>query len=86
MADRIRKNATREAEWQTEASVWNAIRYLDSPTDYREYLPGERHTGFLAESDFVLLDNSSGFNWRAARDLALMALLVSIILLLTLRN
>jgi len=86
MADRIQKNATREAEWQTEASVWNAIRYLDSPTGYREYLPGERHTGSFAESDFVVLDNSSGFDWRVLRDVALFALLVSIILVLALRN
>jgi hypothetical protein len=86
MADRIRKNAAKEAEWQTDASVWRAIRYLDSPTDYREYLPAERHTSFFAQSDFVVLDDSSGFDWRGLRDLALIAFLVSIILLLALRT
>lgn len=86
MPDRIRKNATRKAEWQTNASVWKAIRYLDSPTNYREYLPGERHTGPLAETDFVVLDDSSGFDWIGLRDLALIAVLVSIILLLALHN
>ena len=72
-------------EWQTDASVWRAIRDLDSPADYCEYLPSERHTGSLSKSDFVVLDNSSGFDWRKLRDLALIAILVSIILLLALR-
>jgi hypothetical protein len=86
MADQIRKIRTKEAEWQTDALVWRAIRYLDSPTDYREYLPGERHTGSSAESDFVVLDDSSGFDWSGLRDLTLIAVLVSIILLLALRS
>lgn len=86
MADRIRRLRAKEAEWQTNASVWKAIRYLDSPTNYREYLPGERRTGPLAESDFVVLDDSSGFDWVGLRDLALIAVLVSIILLLALRS
>jgi len=75
MADRIPKNAGREAG-QTEASVWNAICYFDSPTDYREYL-----SDALQESDFVVLDNSSGFDWCGLRDLVSIALLVSIIVM-----
>jgi hypothetical protein len=86
MADGIRKNRTKEAEWQTDASVCNAIRYLDSPTDYREYLQGERHTGSFAENDFIVLDDTSGFDWSGLRDLTLIAVLVSILLLLTLHN
>jgi hypothetical protein len=80
MAERIRKERTQEIERQTDASVWRTIRYLDSTTDYREYLPGKRR------SDFVVLDDSSGFDWLLLRDLTLIALLVSIILLLTLHN
>lgn len=86
MADRIRKLRAKEAEWQTNASVWKAIRYLDSPTNYREYLPDERHTGSFAENDFVVLDDNSSFDWVGLRDLALIAFLVSIILLLALHN
>ena len=86
MADRIRKNRTQEAKWQTDASVWRAIRYLDSPTDYREYLPGRRHTGSFAESDFIVLDDCSGFDWRGMRDLAMIAVLAAIIVLLALHN
>jgi hypothetical protein len=84
MADRIQKNETREVEWQTKASDWNAIRYLDSPTDYREYLRGALFG--LLKNDFVVLDNSSGEVWRKLRDLTLMTFLGSIILLLVLRN
>ncbi len=83
MADRIQKNETREAEWQTKASDWNAIRYLDSPTDYREYLCGALLA--LLKNDPVVLDNSSGQVWRKLRDLTLMTFLGSIILLLVLR-
>jgi hypothetical protein len=86
MADQIRKIRTKEAEWQTDASIWRAIHYLDSPSDYREYLPGERHTISFAQSDFIVLDDSSSFDWRVLRDLGLIALLVSIILLLALRS
>jgi hypothetical protein len=81
MADRIRKTHANAAEEQTEASVLSAIRYLDSPTDYREYLPGA-----LQESGFVVLDDSRGQAWRRLGDLALIAFLVSMILLLALRT
>lgn len=39
MADRTQKEQRRAYGWSEEVRVWNAIRYLDSPTDYREYLP-----------------------------------------------
>ena len=81
MTDRSRKTHLKAAEEQTDASVLHAIRYLDSPTDYRECLPGA-----LQESDFVALDQRTGFDWRGLRDLALIAFLVSMILLLALRN
>jgi hypothetical protein len=84
MADRIQKNETREAEWQTKASDWNAIRYLDSPTDYREYLRGALLA--LLNNDLEVLDNSSGQVWRKLRDLTLVTFLGSIILLLILRH
>jgi len=83
MADRIQSNETREVERQTKSSDWNAIRYLDSPTDYREYLHGALFG--LLRNDFVVLDNSSGQVWRRLRELTLMTLMGSIILLLLLR-
>jgi len=81
MADQIRKHETGATELQTDAAVWNAIRYLDSPTDYREYLRGP-----LQQSDFVLLDNDSGQVWGTLRDVAVITFLVSIIVLLLLRT
>lgn len=39
--------------------VWAEIYYLDSPTDYREYLPEYSYRkSTLEQSDFVLLDDS----------------------------
>jgi len=61
--------------------VLSAIRYLDSPSDYRECLPGA-----LQESDFIVLDDSSGPAWRRLRDFALIAFLVCMILLLVLHT
>jgi hypothetical protein len=81
MAYRIRKTQAKAAEEQADASVLSAIRYLDSPTDYRECIPGA-----LQESDFVVLDERIGFDWRGLRDIALIDFLVSMILLLALRS
>lgn len=81
MTDRSRKTQPKAAEEQTDASVLRAILYLDSPTDYRECIPRG-----LQESELVVLDDGRGFDWRSLRDLALIALLVSMILLLALRN
>ena len=39
MADRTQREQTGAGRWSTDALVWAAIRYLDSPTDYREHLP-----------------------------------------------
>lgn len=86
MIDRSRKTQPKTAEEQTDASVLRTIRYLDSPTDYREHLPRESHFGPSAESDFIVLDNSRGQAWHRLRDMALIAFLVSMILLLALRN
>ena len=81
MAYQIRKTHTKAAQENADASVLSAIRYLDSSTDYREC----RRDG-QQESDFIVLDGSRGFDWRGLRDLTLIALLVSIILLLTMRS
>jgi len=81
MAYQIRKTHTKAAQEYADASVLSAIRYLDSSTDYRECLRDEKQ-----ESDFIVLDNSRGQAWRTLRDLALIAFLVSMILLLTLRT
>ncbi len=42
----------------TDACVWQAIRYLDSPTSYREYLLLIRPPAVMKEGEFVLLDDA----------------------------
>lgn len=81
MAYQIRKTHTKAAQENADASVLSAIRYLDSLTDYRECLRDGQQ-----ESDFIVLDDSRGQAWRTLRDLALIAFLVSMILLLTMRG
>ncbi len=43
----------------TDTCVWDAIRYLDSPTVYREYLPVIQAPAVMKEGKFVLLDDTS---------------------------
>jgi hypothetical protein len=42
--------------------VWSAIYYLDSPTDYREYLPPHRVSPLISRDDLVMLDSSATFS------------------------
>ena len=74
-----------QLEVQTAASVWNAIRYLDSPTDYREHLPGLAGSAAHEESEFVLLDNSEQ-GWAGLLTGILVIILVCVILVLLLRT
>ena len=72
-------------ELQTAASVWNAIRYLDSATDYREHLPYLARSTPVQGSDFVLLD-APKYGWATLRKLTLIIVLLCTILLFLLRT
>jgi len=74
-----------QLDFQTATSVWNAIRYLDSPTDYREHLPYVAHAAPLQESELVFLD-APRYGWTMLRKLILIVILGCIILLLLLRT
>jgi hypothetical protein len=37
--------------------VWAEIQYLDSPTDYREYLPTHHRQSVRIDSQLVMLDS-----------------------------
>ena len=74
-----------QLELQTAASVWNAIRYLDSPTDYREHLPHLARSAPLQESEFVLLDNPEQ-GWAGLRKGIPIIILVCMLLLLLVRT
>ena len=69
MANRIqRKEIGGERIHVRDCYVWTEIYYLDSPSDYREYLPQDRHSrtdGHRLE----MLDTPRQF-WRTTRDLS----------------
>ncbi len=53
----------REHDWG-DWHVWTEIRYLDSPTDYREYLPRSRRASTRQYQDsLVLLDGYERSFW-----------------------
>jgi hypothetical protein len=84
MADRVQQTWMRLIESQTHVSVWNAIRYLDSPTDYREHLTHKSRFAPLQGGEFVLLDAPG---WTTLLKLtAIIVLLCTILLLLLLRT
>jgi hypothetical protein len=61
--------------------VWGEIDYLDSATDYREYLtPPAPQTG--AEQDLEFLDDQTGFPWTMLVKFVSLAVAVCILLLL----
>jgi hypothetical protein len=41
-----------------DAYIWSEIYYLDSPTDYREYLPAGSATPMAGRGDLVMTDDS----------------------------
>ncbi|HEY2389566.1 MAG TPA: hypothetical protein VGK22_00205 [Candidatus Angelobacter sp.] len=83
MDHRIQQTRKGQLEAQTAVSVWNAIRYLDSPTNYREYLPHAVCSASLQESEFVLLDTPRQ-GWGKLLKLTVIVILLCIILLLLL--
>jgi len=74
-----------QLDFQTATCVWNAIRYLDSSTDYREHLPYVAHADPLQGSELVFLD-APRYGWATLRKLILIVILGCIILLLLLRT
>lgn len=53
-----RKLTDGESSLVNEYAVWTAISYLDSSTDYREYLRKEHGTSESVTGDLVFLDGS----------------------------
>jgi len=41
--------------------IWSAIYYLDSPTDYREYLPPHGVSPLISRDDLIMLDSPASF-------------------------
>lgn len=71
---------------QTDASIWSAIRYLDSATDYREHLASKARPIPPEQGEFVLLDDSSQMPWASLWKLTIIAILIFTVLALYLVN
>ena len=47
----------------TDCYIWTAIYYLDSPSDYREYLPYSRQRIAIPPGDLVMLGDKPPSPW-----------------------
>ena len=65
MGHRIERSAWDDRTFKVgDCYVWAEIQYLDSPTDYREFLPGAPSRLTCATGELVMLDSSS-VSWTA---------------------
>ena len=86
MADRMQQARTEELDKQTNAFVASVIRYLDSATDYREYLSCSRRTTSVEDDKLVLLDDIPRFAQMRLWRITLFMAVVVVILLAFLRS
>lgn len=57
-----------------DCQMWAEIDYLDSPTDYREYLPGQRPSPYMSDrNDLVILDSETHSPRKSSTRLSLVA-------------
>lgn len=69
----------------SDCYIWAAIHYLDSPTDYREYLPGGRKKVLCPASNLVLLAERGPSVWFVALEITLIAGMACMLLPLMMR-
>jgi hypothetical protein len=74
---------SKAADWQADHYIQSVLRYLDSSTDYREYLPraGSRRFLIPPKSEFVTLDNDQ-FDWGKTGITIILTVFICTILLL----
>lgn len=63
-----------------DCHVWATIRYLDSPTDYREYIPDQRRQPALPSAELVMLDAKEHSPWGTALVIMAIALLTCVLI------
>jgi hypothetical protein len=85
MADQNQRRQTETADEVRDPSVWRALCYLDSSSDYREYLPRTDPPALLKETEFVTLDDKQSV-WGKLWVVTLATISVCTILLLSLRS
>jgi hypothetical protein len=69
-----------------DAAVWFAIAYLDSDTEFREYLPLPKQSPSRPENKLVFLDDIPISKWAVIKAMTLVVILACIFLCLFLRN
>lgn len=75
-----------DAESLTELAIWEAIRDLDSRSDYREFLREPFRHPLRPRNNLVLLDEVHCTRWARAGWLSVITALVCVILLLILHS
>ena len=80
MSDRIKESDVGGTCFRVgDAYIWAEIRYLDSPSDYREYLPQNSAVPRAARGELMMLDSSRSSS--ISRTFGLLLLLFAIIFL-----
>lgn len=74
----LKKEIGGSAFYVGDCYVWSAIYYLDSPTDYREYLPPRGVSPLFSRDDLVMPDSSSLFS---PLSVLVLTLLIGVLLL-----
>lgn len=64
----------------SDCYVWAAICYLDSPTDYREFLPDRKRQLQPANNSVVILDDCAHQRWITVLAVGLIGALTSVLL------
>ena len=76
----VNQNAERNSVHIQDCRVWAEIHYLDSLSDYREYLPGSSVQPIAELGNLVMLDaNRSGSAHRASLSILGIGLLLFLI-------
>jgi hypothetical protein len=68
----LKKETGGNAFYVGDCYIWSAIYYLDSPTDYREYLPPRGVSPLISRDDLVMLDSSATFSPLSALGLTIL--------------
>jgi hypothetical protein len=55
----FKKETAGNAFYVSDCYVWSAIYYLDSPTNYREYIPHYGVSPAILRDNLVMLDSST---------------------------
>ncbi|MDT8069101.1 MAG: hypothetical protein ROO76_13130 [Terriglobia bacterium] len=77
----------KQEHYRVDLRVWSEIRYLDSPTDYREYLPGNSHVSAKqCDESLVLLDGCERSFWGWFISLVLLTGAIAIVVVWMVEN